>query len=51
MTHVNLCFLHMFSLVAPKFEEFPEVVMEELILLDGLRGTRPLNTYKPQAWR
>lgn len=47
--HVDSCFLQKFllerfPLIAPKPIEVPAVVMEEMLLADGFRGMRTLNT-------
>lgn len=39
------------SLIVPKSIEFPAVVMEEVIMVDGFTGTCLSNTYKPREWR
>lgn len=56
VTHANLCFFQMFlwewfSALASKLTEFPEVVIEEVVFLDGSRRMRPSNTFKNWACR
>lgn len=31
--------------------ELLEVIIEEAVVPDGLKGMRPSNIYKPRAWR
>lgn len=40
-----------FLKLAPKPTEFLTVIMEEIVLADGSKGTRPSNTHKPRVWR
>lgn len=39
-----------FPAIAPKPIKFPAIIMEEVMLANGSRGTKHSNTYKPRAW-